>query len=247
MEELFLAPPAELRGRPFCSLLLEVRPTEGRPFEYRRRGLLYELVRDGSRPAETSAYWNRFVIRLPHPEILRRERVGFALTPYIRRFYAATGLATAEELAQAGQLAAAIETYRDLFDLVPHSALRKRIADLQARAGDVDAVERELRLVIESDPNDADALNALGVVVLNRGDAREGEALLRRAVAVGPDFALARSNLGQLLARDPHRAAEAIVHLETFLRLAPEDPGAAEVRETLAGLSGLPPGGREIP
>jgi hypothetical protein len=54
-------------------------------------------------------------------------------------------------------------------------------------------------------------------------------------------------NLGQLLARDPRRAAEAIVHLEAFLRLAPGDSEAVEVRETLAGLRGVPAGGREIP
>jgi hypothetical protein len=271
MEELFLDPPSELRGRPFCSLLnprigapppsvgptaespasppgsLELRSADGRRFEYRRRGLLFELLSVESPPVETHPYWKRLVIRMPRPEILHTERIGFTLTPYIRRFYAATGLAAAEELAQAGRLAAAIETYRDLFDLVPHSTLRKRIADLQARAGDVDAAERELRLAIESNPNDADALNALGVVVLNRGDARGGEALLRRAVAVDPDFALARLNLGQLLVRDPRRAAEAIVHLEAFLRLAPGDSEAVEVRETLAGLRGVPAGGREIP
>jgi tetratricopeptide (TPR) repeat protein len=71
-----------------------------------------------------------------------------------------------------------------------------------AEAGRHDDMERDLRRMIELDPNDADALNALGYTLADQGrNLDEAAALLARAVKITPDSAALLDSLGWLAYR----------------------------------------------
>jgi tetratricopeptide (TPR) repeat protein len=71
-----------------------------------------------------------------------------------------------------------------------------------AEAGRLDAMERELRRMIELDPGDADALNALGYTLVDQNrDLDEAAALLARAETLTPDSAALLDSLGWLAYR----------------------------------------------
>ena len=75
--------------------------------------------------------------------------------------------------------------------------------------GNVDAAERTYREILAREPGHAIATHYLGMAAWQRGDAREGERLMRASIAANatiPDF---HNNLGLLL-RDARKTAEAI-------------------------------------
>jgi tetratricopeptide (TPR) repeat protein len=226
--------PASLAGRPMCALLFEARPTEGKDYEYRRRGLVFELTPRGAPPGPQPS-WRAFRFRLPPPEVLAAETTGFELAPLIRDLYAETGIALAEERMRTGALDEALELFRLVLDFEPKAtAARAGMAVIHTQRGDAEAVERELRLVLQDEPRSVQALNGLGVVVLGRGNQAEAEAFFRRAAEADPGYPLTWVNLGQALAGDPSRRAEATRSFERFLELAPDDPDAGRVRALLA-------------
>ncbi len=239
MEALHLERPADLAARSFCAILYEGRDPRGRPFVYRRRGLVFELADAGAAPASASALWNQFTIRMPAPAILNRERTGFSLAPLILRLYENAARAAAGEYVRAEDFRRAIPLYRQLLDFAPGKiASREALAWAYARSGNAEAAEAELRRVIAFEPDATQALNALAVILLDRGEREQAEDLLRRALAADPRLALTRLNLGRVLASDPSRMPEAARHLETFLEMAPDDPDAAAVRQLLDRIRG---------
>jgi len=233
-EALYENPPPSLAGRPMCTMIFEARSTQGRAYEYRRRGIVFELVpRDA--PRRPLPDWRSLRFRLPPRALVEAERTGFTLTPLIRDIYAELGLVYAEQRFEAGAFDEALELFRLVLDFEPRaSAAHAGMAMAYARLGDTDAVERELRIVLEEDPGSVQALNGLGVVVLARGNHAEAEAFFRQAAEADPAFPLTWVNLGQALADDPSRRAEAVRCFERFLDLAPDDPDAGRVRELLA-------------
>jgi tetratricopeptide (TPR) repeat protein len=73
---------------------------------------------------------------------------------------------------------------------------------MYAEAGRDDDMERELRRMIELDPNDGDALNALGYTLVDHGRSLdEAAALLARAEKIAPDSAALLDSLGWLAYR----------------------------------------------
>ena len=54
--------------------------------------------------------------------------------------------------------------------------------------GDIDAAEREYRAVLDLHPDETAALNNLAVILMNRGEHAEAEALLSRAVGIGGSY-----------------------------------------------------------
>src|SRR2546426_1234740 len=90
-------------------------------------------------------------------------------------------------------------------------------------AGDWQKAERTLRAVLRADPNQADALNLLGIVAGKQGRTDEAEALFRKAMVSNPSLAAAWANLAQLYKQrgDVKRALQT---LEEGLGYAPHDP-----------------------
>lgn len=76
-------------------------------------------------------------------------------------------------------------------------------------AGDLDQAEAGYRTVLRHDPDELDALNLLGVILLQRGDIPGAVALFEHAVEIDPAFPEALTNLAQAhrLAGNPAAAA----------------------------------------
>ena len=99
-----------------------------------------------------------------------------------------------------------------------------------AEAGDIYAG------VLEADPDNADALNLMGVVLQAAGDPDGAIGMLRRATELAPDYVAAHVNLGNAL-QSAGRLEDAIRALQTAIRL---DPDAPEALNNLASvLNGL--------
>ena len=92
--------------------------------------------------------------------------------------------------------------------------------------------EELLNAVLKTAPNDADALNLLGVVRAKQNRATEAERLFRRALARSPSHLSAHINLGELLLNN-NRSGEAMPILLRAHKLAPDRP---EINLNLARL-----------
>ncbi|MDA8425296.1 MAG: tetratricopeptide repeat protein [Treponema sp.] len=96
-------------------------------------------------------------------------------------------------------------------------------------AGSYPLVERDLRLVLESDPGQKDALDALGLIAMERGEWREAERYFARRIGIDPAAADAvearkRAGLCALYGGRPEDAAE---YFKAVLRTLPGDAEAA--------------------
>ncbi|MBD3648932.1 MAG: tetratricopeptide repeat protein [Pseudomonadales bacterium] len=97
----------------------------------------------------------------------------------------------------------------------------------------LDLVESDLRHVLEIDPDNADALNALGYTLTDRTDRHEEAlALIRKALEIKPDEAAYIDSLGWVQYR-LRNFEEAVTHLRRALRLFPNDEVAAHLGEVL--------------
>lgn len=67
------------------------------------------------------------------------------------------------------------------------------------RSGDLEAAERLYRLVLQAEPNQVDALNLLGVIMLSRGKAADAVRLIGQAAGLRPREPSILSNLGNAL------------------------------------------------
>ena len=92
-------------------------------------------------------------------------------------------------------------------------------------AGDLQEAEKIYTTVLQTDPNNSDALHLLGVVSFQRRDYSRAETYYRRAVQLNPQYFQAINNLGLLLTR-MGRVREAIDCFERSLQLNPHDAGA---------------------
>lgn len=92
------------------------------------------------------------------------------------------------------------------------------------QSGDLAAAENLYRQVLDSDPDNPDALNMLGSLFMQRGDGEGGLPLLERSAALRPDPGVL-SNLGALLA-DLDRHEDAVAALGQAIALAPDLPQA---------------------
>lgn len=96
-------------------------------------------------------------------------------------------------------------------------------------AGRHDLAETGYRAVLRLAPNEPDALNLLGALMLERGKLQESLSLLRRAVALTPDFPEALSNL----ARGLHLLGDHAGAVEQASRALALDPSLAEAHLNL--------------
>ena len=104
---------------------------------------------------------------------------------------------------QAEGAAAALAVFEAGLRMLPDDGeLMYARALMYAEAGRDADMERELRRMIELDPNDADALNALGYTLVDQArDLDEAAALLARAEKLTPDSAALLDSLGWLAYR----------------------------------------------
>jgi tetratricopeptide (TPR) repeat protein len=89
------------------------------------------------------------------------------------------------------------------------------------RAGQLAVAERAYRLILDTDPDHADALHLLGVAANQQGRADEAIALISRAVALCPAMAAYRVNLGNAHA-NAGDFVPAIAAFRAGLSLAPD-------------------------
>ena len=87
--------------------------------------------------------------------------------------------------------------------------------------GQLPRAEQLLNSVLKTLPNDADALNLLGVVRAKQDRKRDAERLFRRALASSPSHLGAHINLSELLTTT-NRSAEALPILISAHKLAPD-------------------------
>jgi len=89
------------------------------------------------------------------------------------------------------------------------------------QAGDLAGAAVIYRRILDADPRHGDALNLMGVALLQIGRPAEGEELIARAVRHHPRFAEARNNLGNAR-RDQGRLGPAEACYRTALALSPD-------------------------
>ena len=99
--------------------------------------------------------------------------------------------------------------------------------------GHMDILENDLQAIIRMDPNNSDALNALGYTLADQTD-RHSEAhdLIKRALAIKPEEAAFIDSMGWVLYR-LQNYAEAVTYLRRALELFVNDEVAAHLGEVL--------------
>jgi tetratricopeptide (TPR) repeat protein len=94
------------------------------------------------------------------------------------------------------------------------------------RRGQLAEAEAGYRDVLRRDPNNADALHLLGLIIGQAGDAQHGIALIERSLKTAPSSAEAHFNLANLLA-GLLRFSDAERHFRDAYRLRPDNAEAA--------------------
>ena len=157
---------------------------------------------------------------------------------------AAETLSTSEQLQfealkleDQGELPRAAETYRTLLMTVgPTAEVNFALADLLYRMGDLAAARERFYAAIELDEEYVEARANLGCVLAENGELDLAVAAFQGTLAFHADYADVHYHLANSLDR-LQRQAEADLHWQTFLTLAPESPWA-ETARTRLGLSG---------
>ncbi|GIX35258.1 MAG: membrane protein [Lysobacteraceae bacterium] len=131
----------------------------------------------------------------------------------------------------------AIETYtRGLSVFEDEPALLYGRALALERLKRFDAAEADLRLILMQDPSHADALNALGYMLAERGvRLAEAEELIRKALEHRPEQPAILDSLGWVLFRQG-KAEEALPPLRRAFELQPDPEVAAHLGEVLWAL-----------
>jgi len=122
-------------------------------------------------------------------------------------------------LRAAGRLPEAEQQYRSALVIDPAARpARLALARLLVAGGVPDAAEREARQLVDRDARDADAWAVVGAAQRAQDRLADAETSYRRALAVRPEHALARHNLGALLGQ-LQRADESLAELDRAARL----------------------------
>lgn len=142
--------------------------------------------------------------------------------------------AEAEILTNADRLNEAIEVYSLALDEFPeNSDLLYARAMLAEKLDRLDVLEADLRSILSREPNNAEALNALGYTLADRTD-RYDEALelIKQALALQPDDYYIVDSMGWVMYR-MGRHQESIEHLRRAMTLSDDSEIAAHLGEVL--------------
>lgn len=155
----------------------------------------------------------------------RDEQPDYAIQLYLIEIEA---LSDQQQIDQAWQLATqALKQFPDDLNLVYTRAM------IAEKRGDLGQLERDLRFVIEREPDNAMALNALGYTLADRTDRyEEAQALIEQAYRLNPDDAAILDSLGWINYRMGN-LTEAEAHLRKALARFPDHEVAAHLGEVL--------------
>lgn len=129
---------------------------------------------------------------------------------------------------------AALALYEDALEAFPenHDLLYNR-ALFVVELGDFAWMERDLRRILDQDPDNADALNALGYTLADRNERLdEAFALVARALKLRPESPAVLDSMGWVLYRRGE-LAEAATYLRKALDMTDDDEIAAHLGEVL--------------
>lgn len=143
-------------------------------------------------------------------------------------------LAEGQILADAGQVEAALAAYQEGLNRMPESErLIYARALLAAEEGRLEMAEADFRAILEEDPDDALALNALGYTLADQTDRlEEAHDLISRAYELNPDDAAVVDSMGWVEYRLGNHQ-EALVHLRRALDMEFDAEIAAHLGEVL--------------
>jgi len=142
--------------------------------------------------------------------------------------------AEAEILRRNDKLQAALEVYnKALQQYSTDSGLLYARAMLAVRLDKLDIVEKDLRDILSREPDNADAMNALGYTLADRTERyAEAHALIKRAYELKPDDHYILDSLGWVLYR-MGRNEEALKRLRQAMKIKPDPEIAAHLGEVL--------------
>jgi len=131
--------------------------------------------------------------------------------------------------------ASALETYRTLSELTPNNAtLLNNLAWAAKEAKDPSALQYAEQ-AHELAPNQPWIMDTLGTMLVDKGDAERGLALLQKAAAMAPETASIRLHLAQALIKTGQKDA-AKRELDALTKLGDKFPAQAEVMYLKKGL-----------
>ncbi len=149
------------------------------------------------------------------------------------------GRAEAEILRRNEKLEAALEVYNSVLEQFPKdTGLLYARAMLAVRLDKLDIVESDLREIIGREPDNADALNALGYTLADRTERyAEAHELIKRAYELKPDDHYIVDSLGWVLYR-MGRNDEALKLLRQAMKIKADPEIAAHLGEVLWVMGG---------
>ncbi|MFP5344966.1 MAG: tetratricopeptide repeat protein, partial [Gammaproteobacteria bacterium] len=142
--------------------------------------------------------------------------------------------AEAELLGGQKRYAEAMQIYDDALAVAPdHVNLLYGRAMLAEKMDRFDITERDLRAILQRDPNNAEALNALGYTLADRNlRLEEARELIQRALELRPQDPATLDSMGWVLYRQG-RHQEALRHLQSAYALSRDAEIAAHLGEVL--------------
>jgi tetratricopeptide (TPR) repeat protein len=154
--------------------------------------------------------------------------------------------AEAEILTRSNELDLAMQVYdQALSEYAKNPDLLYARAMLAEKLDRLDVLESDLRTILEDEPDNADALNALGFTLADRTERyEEALQLISRALELKPDDYYILDSMGWVLYR-VGRYAEALEYLRRALTLSDDPEVAAHLGEVL-WVSGDKEGAREV-
>ena len=140
----------------------------------------------------------------------------------------------ADILSQAGREKESMEVLdASLVELPDSTSLRYARAMLSEKQNDLDSMERELRAILATDPDDVNALNALGYTLADRTTRyEEALQLISRALALQPNEPAIMDSMGWVLFRKG-RYDESVIYLRRAYETFPDPEVAAHLGEVL--------------
>jgi protein O-mannosyl-transferase len=143
----------------------------------------------------------------------------------------------ADALTADGRAAQAQPLFEEAYRLQPDLAeARRGLGEVALRQGDMERAAHWFEMSTEGSAPSARGANFLGYLRSRRDDRRGAIRAYEQAVSLDPGLEDAHRNLGLLYAEEPDGRDRAVRHLEQSLQLAPDQPGARNLRALLERL-----------
>ncbi len=124
-------------------------------------------------------------------------------------------------LAKIGRGKEADEAFEGAFELTPSRKLLADAARLHGE-GKYDEAERVYRQILNTEPDNVDALRMLAMLAATAGNYDDAEKLLRQVIRLAPDYFTAHMDLGRIL-KNQDRFEDAIFALRAALQIEPNN------------------------